>query len=357
MRGQRSSQPTTAEPDPGRCPGLRSEAPSGRSGAPPGAAQPSLVREPQGSSSRVAAKAAILASEAQGETLRGARQAVWGPRARVLISLAALGGLAALELGLDLRDLAPSSGGLTVARELLSRAFSPAWAREGTAAVDAEPLLVTALEAAWVTVQLAAAASGLALLLGAPLGLLASSVVWRLDGPPSASRGPRGARLGRRVGFGLARALIAGLRSVHEILWAVLLLAALGLSQLSAVVAIAIPYAGTLAKVFSEMLDETPRDAGLALRDLGATSLQALMYGWLPRAFPDLAAYAFYRFECALRAAAVLGFFGFPTLGYHLLVSFENLHYGELWTFLYTLIALVMVVDAWSGWLRRRLLA
>ena len=51
----------------------------------------------------------------------------------------------------------------------------------------------------------------------------------------------------------------------------------------------------------------------------------------------------------------VLGFFGFPTLGYYIAASFENLHYGEVWTYLYTLIALVLVVDVWSGGLRRRL--
>ncbi len=70
---------------------------------------------------------------------------------------------------------------------------------------------------------------------------------------------------------------------------------------------------------------------------------------------PDLIAYTFYRFECALRSAAVLGFFGFPTLGYYLAASFENLHYGEVWTYLYALFGLVVAVDWWSGRLRREL--
>ena len=77
----------------------------------------------------------------------------------------------------------------------------------------------------------------------------------------------------------------------------------------------------------------------------------------LPRALPDMVAYALYRFECGLRSAAVLGFFGLPTLGYHLAASFENLHYGEVWTYLYTLLGLVILVDWWSGSVRRRLVA
>jgi len=47
--------------------------------------------------------------------------------------------------------------------------------------------------------------------------------------------------------------------------------------------------------------------------------------------------------------------FGFPTLGYSIAASFENLYYGEVWTYLYALFALVLVMDWWSGALRRRL--
>ena len=125
--------------------------------------------------------------------------------------------------------------------------------------------------------------------------------------------------------------------------------------DLTAILAIALPYAGTLAKVFSEMVDEAPRESAAALAGAGATPLAAFLFGLLPRALPDLAAYAFYRFECALRSSAVLGFFGFPTLGYYLAASFENLHYGEVWTYLYTLFLLVVAADVWSGALRRRL--
>ena len=157
--------------------------------------------------------------------------------------------------------------------------------------------------------------------------------------------------------WGSARLLIGGMRSVHELLWAVLFLAALGLNTFGAVVAIAIPYGGTLAKIFSEMLEEAPRDSAHALRGLGAGPLQVFLFGQLPRALPDMAAYAFYRFECSVRSAAVLGFFGFPTLGYSIAQAFENLHFAEVWTYLYLLMGLVVAIEVWSGALRRRFVA
>jgi phosphonate transport system permease protein len=67
--------------------------------------------------------------------------------------------------------------------------------------------------------------------------------------------------------------------------------------------------------------------------------------------------YTFYRFECALRSSAVLGFFGFPTLGYYIAASFENLFFQEVWTYLYVLFALVVAMDWWSGRLRRELVS
>ena len=67
---------------------------------------------------------------------------------------------------------------------------------------------------------------------------------------------------------------------------------------------------------------------------------------------PDILAYSFYRFECALRSSAVLGFFGYPTLGFYIAASFENLYFGEVWTYLYTLFLLVALVDVWSGRIR-----
>jgi len=281
-----------------------------------------------------------------------------GTRRFVLAAIAAAGLWSFLVLDLDPRDLIPSEGGLELAWELFSRAASPALTYEAQdLPAGIRPLPLKALDAAIFTVRFAAAAMSLSLLVGLILSFAASSATW--VGNPTGGKGV-GTFFRRSVRpaiYGASRVLIALLRSVHELLWAVLLLAAFGLSELSAVIAIAIPYSGTLAKVFSEMLDEAPRDAALALRDAGASPAQVFFFGLLPQALPDMCAYAFYRFECALRSSAVMGFFGFPTLGYFIAASFENLHYGETWTYLYTLFALVALADLWSGAVRTRLTA
>ncbi len=273
-----------------------------------------------------------------------------GMRALTLVIIALAGLVAARYLGLDLAGVLPRDAGKAMAADLLGAALHPALDYETEVPPGTPAFGLKILAALWQTLLFAAAAMSIALPLGLALGILASDRFWTLrtqgTRPPSA--------LQRTLQIAV-RTLIALMRSLHELLWAVLFLAALGLNSAAAVISIAIPFAGTLAKVGSEMIDETTTQPPRALVGAGARPFTALFVGVLPAAAPDLLSYAFYRFECAIRSAAVLGFFGYPTIGLYVAQSFENYQLREVWTYLYALIALVVVVEAWSRGVRRRL--
>jgi len=269
-----------------------------------------------------------------------------------VLLVALLGGVAALALGLTPEGLWPTDGGLRLTGRFLLGAVQPALDYQGGARPGWDPFWFKVLTALGRTLAFALAAMSLSLLIGVPLGVIASDVWWR----PEAFGGGRLRRLARPLQVAV-RVWIAGMRSVHELLWAVLFLAAMGLNTLSAVIAIAIPYGGTLAKVFSEMLDEAPRNTADAYRGIGAPALASFLIGLFPRALPDLGAYAFYRFECAVRASAVLGFFGYETLGYHLELAFKDAHFREVWTYVYAMVGIVLLLEVWSAAVRRRMVA
>lgn len=274
-----------------------------------------------------------------------------GGRRRVLLAIALAGVVAILALGPWLGRLWPSAAGLSLAADFASAAFSPAlWAEDPVFREAVGPLPLQALAAAWRTIAFAAAAMAIAVVLALPLGVLASEAFWE-----SGALGRRLETIGGAAIRTLVRIVLTFARSVHELLWAVVLLAAVGLTEASAVVAIAVPYTGVLAKLFAEIVDEAPRDAALAIDAAGASPLLAFSVGLVPRALPDMASYAYYRFECALRSSAVLGFFGFPTLGLAIKQSFGSLHFHEVWTYLWMLFLMIGVVEWWSGILRRRL--
>ena len=267
-------------------------------------------------------------------------------RRRVLLTVAALWLVAVWFLARDGGSITPRTW--SVLGEFFAAALQPTLVSESGSGGSLLPSLATAVR---TTVAFALGGMSLALAIGVALGFLASSVWWRGDAVGA------GAPAGPWILRGLhraTRAFIAALRSVHELLWALLFLAALGLSSGAAVLALALPYGGTLAKVFAELLDETPTSAPRTLSAIGAPASITVLAGIVPQIFDDLLAYSFYRFECALRSSAILGFFGLPTLGYFLVLSFENLYYREVWTYLYALFALVAVSELWSGTLRRR---
>jgi len=265
-------------------------------------------------------------------------------RTRVLTGILAAGVFAFLSLGLGHSGLSPKGDGSVLVAEFFSAALQPALDYEpGDFLPDsAPPFLLKVVDGLWGTLVYAICAISLSFVFGLLFGVLASESFWAT----------------RHKGWGVLRwsirFLLTAMRSIHELLWALLLLAALGLSPAAAVVAIFIPYTGTLAKVFSEMLDESDARPSAALHQIGVAPAQVFLFARLPRALPDIAAYTFYRFECAVRSSAVLGFFGFTTIGLYLKQSFESLHYREVWTYLYGLIFVVLLLEAWSAQLRRR---
>jgi phosphonate transport system permease protein len=151
----------------------------------------------------------------------------------------------------------------------------------------------------------------------------------------------------------IIRVLTIPVRGTHEILWSLLLVNILGINPLVALIAIALPFGAVSTRVFAELFEAQPRGPFEALRAAGATRWQAFHYGIAPEALRDVSSYAFYRFECAIRAAAVLGVVGAGGLGFELALSFAEADYRGMWTFLWPLIALSAAADALSGWLRK----
>jgi phosphonate transport system permease protein len=200
--------------------------------------------------------------------------------------------------------------------------------------------------ATWVTLAYAVCGTVLSVGVGILGGIVASEVWWTSVFPRQRHR--RWIWLGIRSGLAVPRA-------IHELIWGLFLISILGLDPLVGILAIAIPYGAIVAKVFSEILDETPRQPLEALLNSGVAPLTAFAYTLLPQAFLNLLSYTFYRFECSIRSAAVLGIIGAGGLGYEIFLSLQSLRYEQLWTLFYALILLNGCVDVLSALLRGHL--
>lgn len=248
----------------------------------------------------------------------------------IVVGAVALSLLPAL-LGGDLLHPGGAASIGAIVRALFSPDLSPSF-------------LWVAVKASWTTVAYAVTGMTVAFAIGFPLGIAASGVL-----APS--------ERGRLAAISTVRFGLAVMRSIHELVWALLLVVAIGFSPITAILALGIPYGGILGRIFAETLADVPEQPLRALRASGASELKVLLYGRLPMATSDMLGYTFYRFECAIRSAAIFSFVGIAGLGYQLQLSLDDLLFDQVWTLLFFLVVLVALVDLWSSVVRRSLTA
>ena len=149
------------------------------------------------------------------------------------------------------------------------------------------------------------------------------------------------------------RLLLNVLRSVPELMWAVLLLIAAGLGPLAGTLALAIHTTGVLGRLFAEAIENAPEGPGFALRLRGVGEGRVFLYAGLPQVLPQLLSYSLYRWENNIRAAAILGVVGAGGLGQMLAFHLGLFQMAETSSVLAAMLVLVALVDAISFAARR----
>jgi phosphonate transport system permease protein len=227
------------------------------------------------------------------------------------------------------------SGGIPTMLQIFKGLFHP----------DLAPnILLLGFESAWITMAYAIVGMALAIVYAFIVGILASGVL----------NSNHVTRICSKVFF---RGVLGFTRSIHELVWAWLFVAAVGLSPYAAIFAIGIPYGGILGRIFADMLNDVPTEPIKALKTAGASRLQILVYGYLPLVRADIISYTMYRFECAIRSSAIMSFIGLGGLGYQIQLALADLKYNQVWTYVFFLIGLVIIVDIWSNIIRNGLTA
>ena len=203
----------------------------------------------------------------------------------------------------------------------------------GAVSPSMDPALLKALFIGLqVTVATALMGWGCSLVLGVLLGCLSSERLWSTW------------RLPQWPAHALRR-LLALPRSVHELIWGLLLLQVLGLHPWVAVAAISIPYASLVARVWRDQLQSLDTSCLEAMLQTGATPMAACLTALSPSMGSVLVSYGGYRLECALRSATLLGVFGLGGLGMDLELSLKSLQFHELWTGLWLLMLVTIVLE------------
>jgi phosphonate transport system permease protein len=212
--------------------------------------------------------------------------------------------------------------------------------------------LNVALRATLTTAATAVIATAASSIFALPLGILASGRLWRT-----------GVTGSHRVGYWMTPVSwivlhsMGVVRSVPDLVWALLFVAGLGLGPTAGTLALAVSYTALLGRVYADVFDQTDVRPLEALQSVGATRLQIFLFGILPQSRALLTSYTLYSLECSIRSAAVLGFVGAGGLGYEISLSMRLFEFPQVLTLISCFVLLLFLVDLLSRVLRARLQA
>lgn len=191
----------------------------------------------------------------------------------------------------------------------------------------------------WETLQLAVASTVLAVGVAVILGFMAASNTWM---PPS-------------LRFGV-RALVAFLRTMPELAWAVMFVMAFGIGAIPGFLALSLHTVGSLTKLFYEAIENAPDKPVRGLAACGATRLQRMRFALWPQVKPIFLSYSFMRMEINFRSSTILGLVGAGGIGQELMTNIKLDRYDQVSMTLLLIVVVVSLLDTCSGRLRRRVL-
>ena len=199
--------------------------------------------------------------------------------------------------------------------------------------------LVALAEATWTTLRIATLGSLLGALLALPLGVLAARnlaapapLVW------------------------LASGVLNVARSIHTLVFGLVLVGIVGLGPTAGILAIALHSMGTYGKLFAEAIETLDMGAVEAVRAVGASPMQVFFNAVWPTVLPQFVSAHLYVWEYNIRDSTILGLIGAGGLGLLISEATSLFQWGRLATILLVVIALVSLFDAASRRVRQGLL-
>ena len=157
----------------------------------------------------------------------------------------------------------------------------------------------------------------------------------------------------RRGLFYVVRGVFIVTRGIPELLMAMIVVFFFSPGIIPGAIALGLHNYGIVGKLAAEVVENLDPRPARALQAAGASSSQALFYGIVPQALPQLLTYLLYRWEVVIRTTIVVGFVGAGGLGREFRLDMSLFRYTDVALLLVWYILLVVAVDLVSMYLRR----
>ena len=193
--------------------------------------------------------------------------------------------------------------------------------------------------ALWETLQIAIIASVLGSFLAVPIAMLMSRNLMPISS----------------VRF-VIRRILEALRTLPDLIVALILVAAFGVGPLAGIITITISTVARLGKLYSEVNENADMREWEGVKSTGAGWWSQIRYGIFPQVVPNYASYAMLKFEGNIGAAAALGIIGAGGIGIELSRAITYTLFADYLAILLLMTCMIFIIDMLSEWIRHRLI-
>ncbi|WP_439524727.1 phosphonate ABC transporter, permease protein PhnE [Marivita sp.] len=153
--------------------------------------------------------------------------------------------------------------------------------------------------------------------------------------------------------YPIGRFLMVLSRSVHEIVWALIFVSAVGLGALPGILAIAMRSVGFISKITAEAIENIDAKPVEAIRATGGNEFQVMYFGILPQIYPVVLATVIFEWDINIRRSAVMGLVGAGGLGLLFFRQMNSFNYGGVTMVILAILVLIILGEIVSHYLRR----
>jgi len=157
-----------------------------------------------------------------------------------------------------------------------------------------------------------------------------------------------------RFTYMIGRVLMTLSRSIHEVVWGLIFVAAVGLGALAGVLAMAVRSIGFISKTVAEAIEDVHIGPVEAMRAVGGNRFQVLLFGILPQVLPVMVGNIIFEWDVNIRRSTIMGLVGAGGLGLALHRQMAAYNYGGIATVIFVILAMIVFGEVVSYFARRK---
>ena len=158
------------------------------------------------------------------------------------------------------------------------------------------------------------------------------------------------------VTYTIGRAIMTLTRSVHEIVWGLIFVAAVGLGAFPGIIAVGMRSIGFISKLTAEAIEDIKPGQMEAIRATGANGLQVILYAVIPQILPVYVGNTIFQWDINIRRATIMGLVGAGGLGLTFHRQLVMYNYGGVTSVIIAILLLIGIGEVGSYFGRKAII-